>query len=153
MEHIASSPADQSYLASGAVISFPNGLPGFHEHQRFSLAAPDDLHPLVYLQSLAPPYPRFILLPARLIDAEYQVHLEPWDRDLLFPPGFHEGIRLDEEITLYFVVSVAENSSPTVNMLAPIAIRTALLLGVQAVRSDRRYSHAQPLPAAESRVS
>lgn len=149
-QQIEERTADASFQAD-QTIEFPAGLPGFKQHTRFTLSAPAELAPLACLQSQTVPFPRFFLLPARSIDRAYRLHMESWDRALLYPsselaPGApHEGV------SLYFVISIANDAVPTVNMLAPIVIRPEAKLGVQAVRSDSVYSHAAPIVVAEVR--
>ena len=127
-------------------LLFPRGLPGFKNHRRFLLSSPLDIAPLTYLESLTPPFPQFLLLPTQSVDPHYDFQMEPLDRNVLYPPDSGLVVdRPDREITLYFIVSAVRDSPPTVNMLAPIAIRPALLRGVQAVRSDSVYSHVAPL--------
>jgi flagellar assembly factor FliW len=147
MEEIETYRTDVAGFSPRDVVLFPSGLPGFKEHHRFLLDYPDGMAPLIYLRSVESPHPRFILLPVEFVDADYEFKMEPWDHDILFPPALvsPEAIRQIDDLSLYFVVSVVENSLPTVNMLAPIAIRSGALLGVQAVRGDSRYSHAEPL--------
>ncbi len=154
MEEMGLDRAEMNRFCQEDVLVFPDGLPGFPDHQRFSLVHPHELAPLVYLQSLEPPQPRFILVPAALVDPGYQLRMEPRDRDLLFPrrTASETNLRREAEISLYFVISVAADRLPTVNMLAPIVIRPALRLGVQAVRGDARYSHAYPLLTAYPEV-
>ena len=148
MEEIETDRAGIRRLSAEDILLFPCGLPGFKEHQRFCLVHPHGLAPLIYLQSLQPPSPRFILLPAELVDCDYQFEMEPCDREVLYPipSDLKASFRRASDLSVYFIVSVLENSAPTVNMLAPIAIRQSTLVGVQAVRGDSRYSHEKPLP-------
>ena len=48
------------------------------------------------------------------------------------------------------ILTIPEQGPTTVNLAAPIVINPARNIGVQAVRSDRRYSHAQLLEQAVS---
>jgi flagellar assembly factor FliW len=138
------------YSPDDAVV-FPRGLPGFDAHRDFVLLRPHELDPLVYLQSLTAPHPRFLLAPARLVDPQYTLKMEPWDSRVLFPDTGSPCAAPDaDDLYLYFVVAAAPDASPTVNMLAPVAIRRCLRRGVQAVRSDTFYSPAAPLGVARS---
>ncbi len=138
------------------VLSFPGGLPGFQEHREFVLLEPAALDPLVYLQSLSYPYPRFLAVPAEVVDPEYQLAMERWDRDILFPEDA-AGLKLSRmphaSLSVYFVVSISKDSIATINMLAPIAIRPSIKRGVQAVRADGVYSHAAPLSLGTAAVN
>jgi flagellar assembly factor FliW len=130
-------------------VVFPRGLPGFDAHRDFALLRPHELDPLVYLQSLTSPHPRFLLAPARLIDPAYALKMEPWDNRVVCPEG---AVSDPDDLNLYFVIAAASDAPPTVNMLAPVAIRRCLRRGVQAVRSDAVYSPAAPLVPALSEV-
>jgi flagellar assembly factor FliW len=46
------------------------------------------------------------------------------------------------------VVTLPASGPATANLLAPLVVNLAARLGVQAVRSDARYSHRHPLATA-----
>ncbi len=124
------------------VVYFPSGLPGFRELRNFVIYCPNGIEPLAYLQSVVEPYTRFLILPAKVIDADYRPSIEAVDREILFAQS--EGLDLDE-LSIYFVLSIDKRGTATVNMLAPVLIRPSTGRGVQAVRSDSVYSHARAL--------
>ena len=156
VQEIASDRVGPIQFSPEEVLDFPGGIPGFQEHREFVLLRPTALDPLVYLQSLSYPYPRFLCVPVQVVDPEYQLAMEPWDKDLLFPEDA-TGIKLSRmphaRLELYFVVAISKDSVATMNMLAPIAIRPAIKRGVQAVRADGLYSHAAPLALGPSSVN
>lgn len=156
VQEIASDRIGPIQFSPEEVLSFPGGLPGFQDHQQFVLLQPPAVEPLVYFQSLSYPYPRFLAVPVDVVDPEYQLAMESWDKDLLFPEDA-SGIKLSRmphaTLSLYFVVSVSKDMLATVNMLAPIAVRPSIKRGVQAVRADGLYSHAAPLALGGATVN
>lgn len=130
----------ESHLSLGEV-EFPGGLPGFESHHRFVLMENQRFAPLVFLQSLDADL-RFILIPADCVDRSYHVQIEPWDRMILFPQEGPEG---HDDLKTYFVLTLSATGVPTINMVAPVVIRSSAARGVQAVRSDSRYSCTAPL--------
>ncbi len=81
-----------------------------------------------------------MVAPVAPIDPDYQLTLTPEDLDRL-------GLG---QVTPHEVVSLAllcapEDGPLTANLLAPIVINIRTRVAVQAVRTDRRYSHQHPI--------
>ncbi len=129
-------------------VTFPHGLPGFESHQEFVLCRQPEWSPLAFLQSAKSDHPRFLIVPVELVDPEYKLEVAPWDRAVLVPDAAFNP----SKVSVFFVVSAPEGASPTVNMLAPILIRSDIRIGIQAVRSDSLYFHAMPLALKNSEV-
>ena len=115
---------------------FPRGLPGFEHCRRFVLLNQPSLEPLVHMQSLDIPDLCFLALPVQTIDCTYETELTPEDQQTLGGPA----VTLDLAL-----LSVAAVGQLTANLLAPVVINLADRIGVQAVRSDLKYSHQQPV--------
>jgi flagellar assembly factor FliW len=69
-------------------------------------------------------------------------------------------LKLDEtrqpaagDVVCLALLSAAENGPLTANLLAPVVINLAAGRAVQAVRSDRAYSHKHPLLPQETLCS
>ena len=124
-----------------AEIEFPQGLPGFELEHRFVLLEPEPLKPLLFLQSAAAPELCFATLPVAAIHPDYEMQLSAED---------HKTLGNTESLLALAIVCNGEGGSLTANLLAPVAINLASRVGVQAVRSDTVYSHAQPLGEAIS---
>ncbi len=118
-------------------VEFPHGIPAFESHKRFKLT---EKTPLLFLESEANPALSFLLLPVSLIDPAYRLVLSAEDQ---------ETIRAAAESPLLClaVVTAVEDLPPTANLLAPVVVNLDSGLAVQAVRSDRVYSHKHPLLA------
>jgi flagellar assembly factor FliW len=72
---------------------------------------------------------------------EYELLIEPWDIKNLLYSG-------QSDLDSWFIISTPQPDRLTINMLAPVVISRNSRRGVQAVRSDTRYSHAFPLDNA-----
>jgi flagellar assembly factor FliW len=125
------------------VLTFPAGVPGFWHATRFLLLPHPSNRSISYLQSADVPSLRFILVAAFSVVPEYELSIEPWDIKNLAPPE-----QVLTELESWFVISTPQPDRLTINMLAPVVISRKARRGVQAVRSDTRYSHAFPLDDA-----
>jgi flagellar assembly factor FliW len=126
-----------------AAIEFPSGVPGFDGQRRFVLVEQAALAPLVFLQSLETPDLCFPAVPAGAIDSQYQLEVPREDLELLGMDPARQPVVGSEVLCLAIVA--AEAGALTANLLAPVVINLSLRVGVQAVRSDARYSHRHPL--------
>ena len=124
-------------------LLFPNGIPAFEIEQRFRLI---DSVPLLFLESETNPELSFLLLPVALIDPDYRLVLSPEDRAIIDASS-------ESDLLCLAVITVAENSPPTANLLAPVVVNLDCSRAVQAVRSDAAYSHKYPLMAEEATCS
>jgi flagellar assembly factor FliW len=120
-------------------VEFPNGIPAFETERRFRLI---DREPLLFLESETNPELSFLLLPIALIDPDYRVALAAEDRAVL-------DLSTESSLLCLAIITAAEDSPPTANLLAPVVINLDCGRAVQAVRSDRVYSHNHPLVAEE----
>jgi flagellar assembly factor FliW len=116
-------------------LEFPNGIPAFETERRFRLT---DREPLLFLESEANPQLSFLLLPVALIDPQYKLAISPEDQEAI---GAVEG----SSLLCLAVITTAENSPPTANLLAPVVVNRESGRAVQAVRSDSVYSHKKAI--------
>jgi flagellar assembly factor FliW len=124
-----------------AVIRIPSGLPPFVNQTRYLLLSSEQKSPLVFLQSLDEPELCFIALPVLSIDSGYELRIEPEDLAAIH----HRGASSD--LLCVAIVTFSGDGPVTANLMAPVVIDTQTRLGVQAIRADGRYSHAEPLPS------
>jgi flagellar assembly factor FliW len=118
-------------------LEFPHGLPAFETHKRFRLIESREREPLLLLESETAGL-SFLLLPVALIDPDYQLTLSVEDREAI-------GEGAASSLRCLAVITAAEDLPPTANLLAPVVINLESGRAVQAVRSDRVYSHEHPL--------
>jgi flagellar assembly factor FliW len=116
-------------------LEFPHGIPAFESQRRFRLI---DRKPLLFLESESDPELSFLLLPVSLIDPDYKLAISAEDRETI-------GAAPDASLLCLAVITAAEDSPPTANLLAPVVANLTTGRAVQAVRSDRVYSHKKPL--------
>jgi flagellar assembly factor FliW len=124
-------------------IEFPHGLPGFEKEHRFYITERAGFEPLVFLQSAISPGLCFTALPVQVIDPGYQLELTPEEVRLL-----SGGSPISTGLLSLAIVTAQEDGPVTVNLLAPVVVNLAQRVGLQAVRSDTRYSHCHPLGEA-----
>lgn len=123
--------------AAEAVIAFPRGLPGFETLREFLLLDLPDQAPVLYLQCVDSPEVCFVTLPVRVVDPGYRLWISPEDEAALDSAA--------EDRLALTIVAGHEQERPTANLLAPVVISPSARRGVQAVRTDRFYSHQHPL--------
>lgn len=116
-------------------LLFPHGIPAFETERRFRLI---DREPLLFLESESNSEVSFLLLPVTLIDPDYRLALTEEDRAAI-------GASTESSLLCLAVVTAAEDLPPTANLLAPVVVNLDSGKAVQAVRSDRVYSHRQAL--------
>ena len=123
-------------------LAFPQGIPAFETERSFRLS---DREPLQFLESETTDL-SFLLLPVTMIDPDYRLTLSAEDRETLGATG-------ESRLLCLAVITAAEDLPPTANLLAPVVINLDTLCAVQAVRSDRVYSHKHPLLPEEATCS
>jgi flagellar assembly factor FliW len=116
-------------------LTFPQGIPAFETETSFRLT---DRKPLQFLESETNPDLSFLLLPVTLIDPDYRMALSAEDRETL-------GATAESRLLCLAVITAAQDLPPTANLLAPVVVNLDTRRAVQAVRSDRVYSHKHPL--------
>ncbi len=147
MPHIQTAYFGNLACEPHSFIRFPAGLPGFEQERDFVPVEMPEYHPLVFLQSARTPGLCFLALPVRAVDPEYRLEASPEDVALAgFPARRQPAIGRD---ALCLAVITIDESGISANLLAPILVNLAARLAVQAIQPAGRYSHRQPLEAAE----
>jgi flagellar assembly factor FliW len=119
-------------------LQFPHGLPAFETEKQFRLIESQEREPLLLLESETTAGLSFLLLSVAMIDPQYQLALSAEDREAL-------GEGSESSLRCLAVITAAEELPPTANLLAPVVVNLESGRAVQAVRSDRAYSHKHPL--------
>lgn len=120
-------------------FDFPLGLPAFEEHTRFRLNLSPPHAPLVFLESLLPPHPRFICLPVEEFFPGYAWQLDAEEDARLGP-----GPRL-----CLAILTFPESGAPTANLLAPVVLGLETRRGVQSIQTGGGWAADAPLPYGE----
>jgi flagellar assembly factor FliW len=130
-----------------SVFDFPNGLPGFEDRRRFVPVQDPRTAPIVFLQSLDDPSLCFTSLPIWVIDPDYTLRiLEPDLETMHFPPDYQP--RIGADVLCLALLSIRQTGT-TANLLAPVVVNLKNYKAVQAVSTERNYSHRHLLFARE----
>lgn len=126
------------------ILRFPAGLPGFPDQLHF-LAIEQPVHkPLVFLQSLSRPELCFITLPVSVIDSGYRLAIGPEDLAALALATDRQPV-LGKDVLCLAIISAAEHTAPTANLLSPVVINLQTRVALQAIQPDANGSHRHPL--------
>ena len=122
-----------------SVFLFAQGLPAFEHEKEFVPIEDPATAGLVYLQSVHTRDLCFLAFPVGAVDPHYQLQVGSDDLSSL---GLDTGCqpRPGTEVLVLVLLCIAVNSPVTANLLAPVVVNLANRKGVQAVRSDNRYS-------------
>jgi flagellar assembly factor FliW len=124
-----------------AVLSFPEGLPGFVAETQFVLLQRQSEYPLVYLQSTRTADLCFLALPVLSADSRYALELSDEDTVLLQVPPCPV---IGTDVLCLALVSLRANQ-PTANLFAPIVVNLATRVSAQCFQPSTRYSHRHSL--------
>lgn len=127
------------------VIEFPEGLPAFEQERRFVPIERPATAPFIFLQSLTCADLIFITLPVHLVDAAYELSICAEDLQALALPVDRQP-KLGVDVIGLAVITVAEGSAATANLMAPILITIRTQRALQAIQTTTAYSHVHPLP-------
>ena len=133
--------------ADESVFDFPGGLPAFEEEKRFVFIEMPEYAPLVFLQSLRQASLCFLALPVSVVDPEYHLVVSAEDRAAL---ALEQEPNAPEEILTLALLSLHDGFSATANLMAPIVVNVRNRRALQAIRTDRTYSHQHPLQRTDT---
>jgi flagellar assembly factor FliW len=134
-------------LADPTVITFPLGLCGFPEIQRYELSAwGGDGSPYRLMRALEQGGPEFVVVDPALFFEDYEVELDDPDADLI-------GIARSEDALVFVIVTLGDPiEDSTANLLGPVVVNTVDGRSVQAVQVSptltsraRLFAHRGPL--------
>ena len=122
------------------VIDLPHGLLGFPERRQFIALLHGQDSPFLWLQSLEDSALAFVIVDVALVMPNYEIDLSDDDQEDL-------QLKEDEPFAIYGLVTIPQGNpgGMTVNLLGPLLVNTAAIVGKQVVQSSSGYSHRQPL--------
>ena len=133
------------------VFDFPAGLPGFEDQIAFLYIHQEHTRPLVFMQSLLNPSLCFLALPVLVVESDYRLALSAEELAALeLPAGATPKIGRD--VACFVLVTLTEESSPTVNLMSPVVLNLHTRKAIQAVPAASDYSLRHPLPLAQEPV-
>ncbi|MBI1357454.1 MAG: hypothetical protein GC160_24195 [Acidobacteria bacterium] len=119
-----------------SVITIPNGLPGLPQMERSVLLRPEDLDPILLLQSLSDASVSLPVVPARAISPDYHPTLAPEDRRAL---GLPEDGPSPELLELVVLVLDSQEGVAACNLFAPILVHPLTRIGRQCLQLGSDY--------------
>lgn len=123
---------------ANAILSFPEGIPGFPAHRRFVLLA-GGKGPFLWLQSLDEQEVALPVAEAFNLFPDYEVELDTDDVAVL-------QVSDPAQVAVFVAVTVrGDPLQATANLLAPILVNTASRLGRQKILRNPSYSVRRPL--------
>jgi flagellar assembly factor FliW len=119
------------------ILTFPNGLLGFPEHQRFALIQSSAGNYFFWLQSLDDPALAFVVTDPTTFFKDFTVPVKDELRD---------AIALADPAHMHvFVICNRVGEWLTGNLLGPLVYNTANRVGEQIVLQERKWTTRQPL--------
>ena len=123
-----------------SVIRFEGGLPGFGDLRRFLLLEPEELGPVVLLQSLDDEHVSIPLAPVRSVAPDYELRVSAGGLRAL-------GAETVDEVVGFAVLVLPAAQGPAgCNLLAPIVLNPRTRLASQVLQSWSDYPAFHPLP-------
>lgn len=119
-------------IAEERVITFPKGLLGFQQYQRYCLLQPNDDACFLWLQCLDEPTLAFVVTEPTQFFPDYAVPVRPEQMDEL------KLSHVEESQVLVIVNKVGQ--SLTGNLQGPLVVNTAQRIGEQFVLSEKKWS-------------
>ena len=127
-----------------SVFDFAQGLPAYENEKRFVLIEVPDQSPLLFLQSMATASLCFVAFPILVVDEKYELAIAKEDLEEL-GLDVQRQPALSEEVMVLALISSHGKFLATANLMAPVVLNVKTRRGLQAIRRDSRYSHAQPI--------
>ena len=126
------------------IMTFPKGLLGFPEHQRFALIQAGQENYFLWLQSVEVPNLAFVVTDPSLFYRDYEVTLREEVR---------EEIKLENPDAMQtFVICNKVGDWLTGNLLGPVIVNAANHLATQVVLTEKKWTTRQPLLKLGSEV-
>ncbi|MCC6427924.1 MAG: flagellar assembly protein FliW [Phycisphaerales bacterium] len=124
-------------IAEDRVITFPRGLLGFSEFQRYCLLEPGDDSCFFWLQSVDDAALAFVVTDPAMFVPEFSVPIRPDQMGDL-------GLNRLEDAQVFVIVNKVEQQL-TGNLQGPLVINTLSRVGEQLVLAEKRWTTRHPL--------
>jgi len=119
------------------IITFPRGLLGFPEYQRFALIQTGEENYFFWLQSVEHPSLAFVVTDPSIFFKDYDFALKEETREEL-------GLS-DPSLVQVFVICNKVGDWLTGNLQGPLVINAQNLRGQQVVLNEKKWTTRQPL--------
>ena len=124
-------------IAEDRVITFPKGLLGFPQAQKYCLLEPGDDACFFWLQSLDEPGLAFVVTDPALFVPDFSVPIRPEQMGEL-------GLTKLEDAQVFVIVNKVDTQL-TGNLQGPLVINTISREGEQMVLAEKRWTPRHPL--------
>ena len=140
MEQVKTTRFGDVDIDENRLISFPSGLPGFPEQNRFVLMEHKPGSPFMWLQSADTPDLAFVVMDPFLIQSGYLQDLPPRDRETALGKAAPPPLVLT-------IVNIPHGAprEMTVNLLGPLVIDTEAKTGKQVILAGSGYQTRHPV--------
>jgi flagellar assembly factor FliW len=139
MRRVKSDQLGEIEVEDGAVVHFPEGIPGFESCHDFVLIEDEGFSPFHWLQSLDEGGVAFVVVDPAVIYPDYHVQLGPADI---------AAIQLEDAAGALVRVILTINEDPektTANLQGPLLINVAENLGCQVLLTRSPYEPRYPV--------
>lgn len=136
--HLNSSRFGEIDINDASIITFPGGIPGLEEYERYAIIRCDQTEPIQWLQSVDDMDLSLPVINPFIINPNYEVEVD--DSELEFIQSDKE----EDLIVLNIMVLPDQLSDMTVNLLAPILINVKDMIGAQVMMDHKAFSIAYP---------
>ncbi len=124
-------------IAEDRVITFPRGLLGFPQHQRFCLLEPGDDACFFWLQSVDDPELAFVVTDPSLFVSDYAVQIRPEQMESL-------SLRDLADAQVFVIVNKVDQTL-TGNLQGPLVVNTITRHAEQMVLAEKKWTTRHPL--------
>ena len=122
-----------------AIITFPDGIPGFEEYTEYALIEEARFWPFAWLQPITEPQIGFVLMEPRLFVADYDPDFSCQDLTCLNVDG-------EDAVDLRCILVVpSDPKAATANIKAPLLINRRGQRGKQVILMDERFALRYPV--------
>ena len=129
-----------------AIITFPEGIPGFQEEKQFALIPLNEASPFLVLQSIHTQKVGFMVATPYAFKKDYAFDLQQSDVEKL-------EIERAEDVLVYGILTLKDTLlQSTINLLAPIVINEKKQLAKQIVLPSEEDLLHFPLKSVEGSV-
>jgi flagellar assembly factor FliW len=118
------------------IMSFPKGMVGFPNCQKFALIQTNDEGVFFWMQSIDRPELAFVVCDPRTFVPDYRVPVKLDELELI-------GLETADDAQVLVIVNKVDEVL-TGNLQGPLVINAQNLTGKQLVLSDKRYTTRQP---------
>lgn len=129
----------QIEVSENQVITFPHGIPGFHEFKNFVLLEIPETPPFMVLQSVEESYVAFVVVHPYVFRKNYEFDLDESAQELL-------EVESETDLQIFSILSLKDPFvSSTLNLQAPIIINAKKKIGKQYITNSKNFSTKEPI--------